>query len=292
MTIVYVGVDVAKAKLDVAVAVSAGHPGQARRAVGKFENNGVGIERLVQQVTEASQTQGEVTFQLVVEPTGGYEARLVAFAYAQGWQVTLVNPLQVRRWAEGMGVRAKTDRVDAGVLSWYGAATQPAGQEPMGEAAQQLDELLRRRTELEQLRQAERNRQAAAGHKPHTRRQSTRALCARYRRWTRNWLPSRRPSSNCSSRSWSCTNNSSCSARCPGWVNESRCRCWRCCIALRRVQRVKVRPNNWSPLSVWTPNPTRVGVASTNGRSFRIRAMPRCVRYSIWVPWAGSGVVA
>ena len=168
MTIVYVGVDVAKAKLDAAVAVSAGHPGQARRAVGKFENNGVGIERLVQQVTEASQTQGEVTFQLVVEPTGGYEARLVAFAYAQGWQVTLVNPLKVRRWAEGMGVRAKTDRVDAGVLSWYGAATQPAGQEPMGEAAQQLDELLRRRTELEQLRQAERNRQAAAGHKPHT----------------------------------------------------------------------------------------------------------------------------
>ena len=67
-----------------------------------------------------------------------------------------------------MGVRAKTDRVDAGVLSWYGAATEPAGQAPMGEAAEQLDELLRRRSDLEQLRQAERNRQAAAMHKPHT----------------------------------------------------------------------------------------------------------------------------
>ncbi len=168
MTTVYVGVDVAKAKLDAAVAAPNGHPDRVRRVVGQFANDAAGIERLVQQVMQVCSGQGEVTFHLVVEPTGGYEARLVSLAYAQGWRVTLVNPLQVRRWAEGMGVRAKTDRVDAGVLSWYGAATQPVGQEPMGEAAQHLDELLRRRTELEQLRQAERNRQAAATHKPHT----------------------------------------------------------------------------------------------------------------------------
>ncbi len=164
MTIVYVGVDVAKAKLDAAVAWSA----QVRQAVGRFDNTEAGIAQLAQRVTAWGQTHGEVTVHLVVEPTGGYEARLVRWAYTQGWQVTLVNPLQLRRWAAGMGVRAKTDGVDAEVLSWYGAATQPAGQEPMGEAAEQLDELLRRRRELEQLRQAERNRQAAAAHKPHT----------------------------------------------------------------------------------------------------------------------------
>lgn len=164
MTSVYVGVDVSKAKLEVARAESA----QQRQPVGRFDNTDAGIAQLVQRVTALGQTQGDVTLHLVVEPTGGYEARLVAAAYAQGWQVSVVNPLQLRRWAEGMGVRAKTDRVDAQVLSWYGAATQPAGQEPMGEAAQQLDELLRRRDELEQLRQAERNRAAAAAHKPHT----------------------------------------------------------------------------------------------------------------------------
>lgn len=164
MTRVYVGVDVSKAKLDVAVAWSA----QVRQAVGQYANSEGGIAKLAQRVIEWGQTHGEVTLQLVVEPTGGYEARLVRWAYTQGWQVTLVNPLQVRRWAQGMGVRAKTDAVDADVLSWYGAATQPASQEPMGEAAEQLDELLRRRSELEQLRQAERNRQAVAAHKPHT----------------------------------------------------------------------------------------------------------------------------
>jgi len=164
MTTVYVGVDVAKAKLDGAVAWTA----QERQALGQFDNNESGIGQLAKRVTKLCRAQGEVTLHLVVEPTGGYEGRLLNFAYAQGWAVTLVNPLQVRRWAEGMGVRAKTDRVDADVLSWYGAATAPSGQEPMEEAAQELDELLRRRTDLEQLRQAERNRQAVAAHKPHT----------------------------------------------------------------------------------------------------------------------------
>jgi transposase len=162
MSTVYVGVDVSKAKLDAALAWSA----QQRQAVGRFDNTEVGIAKLVQRVTQLG--PGEVTFHLVVEPTGGYEARMVRCAYAQGWLVSVVNPWLVRRWAQGMGVRAKTDRIDAQVLSWYGAATQPPGQEPLGEAAQQLDELLRRRQDLEQLRQAERNRAAVAAHKPHT----------------------------------------------------------------------------------------------------------------------------
>lgn len=164
MLSVYLGVDVAKKKLDATLSWSE----QERQRLGTFSNSETGIKKLAKRVRKLCQGQGDVPLHLVMEPTGGYERRLLYFAYEQEWAVTLVNPFPVRRWAEGMGVRAKTDQVDADLLSWYGAATQPAGQEPMDEAAQELDDLLRRRTDLEKLRQAERNRLDVAKHKPRT----------------------------------------------------------------------------------------------------------------------------
>jgi transposase len=164
MTTLYLGIDVSKATLDVAVAWSV----QERSGLGRFENHAGGFACLATEVAALCQGKTAVTVQVVVEPTGGYECALLLFSYAQNWQVTLVNPLQVRRWAQGKGVRAKTDRQDARVLSWYGAETQPASQQPLDEGAQQLDDLLRRRTDLEKLRQAERNRLEAARHNPHT----------------------------------------------------------------------------------------------------------------------------
>lgn len=72
--------------------------------------------------------------------------------------MTLVNPLHVRRWAEGTGKRAKTDRLDALMLAEFGACTQPPAQEELPATLQQLDFLLRREQELTQLLQSERNR--------------------------------------------------------------------------------------------------------------------------------------
>ena len=148
--------------LDVAISPTP----TSRRDLGRFGNEAAGWAEMAVEVTRVAEQQQATTIHLMLEPTGGYEAGLLAFAYAQGWQVTLVNPLQVRRWASGQGVRAKTDRQDARVLAWFGATTQPSPQDPMDEGAAELDELLRRRTDLEQLQRAERNRLAQVQRRP------------------------------------------------------------------------------------------------------------------------------
>jgi transposase len=164
MAALYLGIDVSKSWLDTAVAWSP----EERASLGRFDNDEAGFIQLAQRVSEVCRHVPDVVVHLVVEPTGGYECNLLYFAYAQGWQVTLVNVLKLRRWAEGHGVRVKTDRQDAKVLSWYGAEMEPTAQDAMDEAAQQLDDLLRRRTDLEKLRRAERNRKEIADHNART----------------------------------------------------------------------------------------------------------------------------
>jgi transposase len=167
MQTLYVSADVALEHLDLAAASTPA----TRTSLGRVENTAAGWQAMAVAVGElahkSQQSDDPIeTIHLIIEPTGGYEEGLLYFAYTQQWLVTLVNPLQVRRWAEGQGVRAKTDRQDALLLAWYGAATQPSPQDPMDEGAAALDELLRRRSDLEQLRQAERNRLGQVQRKP------------------------------------------------------------------------------------------------------------------------------
>jgi transposase len=164
MNLCYVGVDVSLEHLDVAYATTP----SLRTLLGRFCNDAAGFAQLAVQVKALAEEQQGTTLHLVLEPTGGYEAALLSFAYAQGWLVTLVNPYRVRQWAAGQGVRAKTDRQDALLLAWYAASQQPAAQEEMDEGAAHLDELLRRRRDLEQLQRAEQNRYAQAQRKPRT----------------------------------------------------------------------------------------------------------------------------
>jgi transposase len=164
MNLFYVGVDVSLAHLDVAYAT----PPSLRTLVGRFSNDAAGFAQLAAQVKALAEEQQYTSLHLVLEPSGGYEAALLSFAYAQGWLVTLVNPYRVRQWAAGQGIRAKTDRQDALLLAWYAASQQPAAQDEMDEGAAHLDELLRRRRDLEQLQRAEQNRYAQAQRKPRT----------------------------------------------------------------------------------------------------------------------------
>lgn len=155
MTTVWLGVDMAKANF--AAAVNA----DGEVSLGEFSNDLTGFTALAAQV--ATYAPADVTH-LVVEPTGGYQLALVAFAYAQGWQVSLPNPRHVRNWAKGMGQRAKTDRQDALLLARYGAVCQPTAQAPLASEVSELDSLLKRRQDLEQMLQQEKNRlQETAG---------------------------------------------------------------------------------------------------------------------------------
>jgi transposase len=119
MTTHWLGIDIAKATLEAALVTEAEIP------LGEFSNDAAGFAALAESVAAVQEAQGDGDVHVVVEPTGGYELALVAFAYAQAWQVSLPNPKQVRDWAKGMGQRAKTDGQDAKVLARYGAFCRP-----------------------------------------------------------------------------------------------------------------------------------------------------------------------
>jgi transposase len=149
---VYVGVDIAQAKIDAAVWQSS-----TGTALNSFSNTPAGFEQLLvrmQTVLPACDTQ----IVLVLEPTGGYELGLVAFAYVHGWQVCLPNPKQVRDFAKSRGRRAKTDAQDALLLAQFGAEQQPEPQQELPAHIQELAELLHRREDLQQLKRSESNR--------------------------------------------------------------------------------------------------------------------------------------
>jgi transposase len=147
------GVDMSKASFVGAVWVAT----QAVE-VGAFDNNQHGFEALQQALLTVQREQGASQIHLVVEPTGGYELGLVAFAYEQGWAVSLPNPRQVREWANGIGKRAKTDRVDAKLLAQFAAQRQPPTQPPLAAEVTELDNLLERRNDLETMLHQEQNR--------------------------------------------------------------------------------------------------------------------------------------
>jgi transposase len=141
---VFVGLDVAKVTLDVAV-----RPTGERWQV---ENDDAGIAELVARLGRLTPTL------LVCEATGGYERAVVAAMAAAGVPVVVANPRQVRDFAKSTGQLAKTDRLDAGILALFAERIRPTPR-PLGDAASQLlDALLTRRRQLLEMLVAEKNR--------------------------------------------------------------------------------------------------------------------------------------
>ncbi len=140
----FIGIDVSKATLDVAV-----HPSvEAWQA----SNDVRGIETLVERLT------GHAPALIVLEATGGYEIPVVAALGAAGLPVAVVNPRQVRDFAKATGRLAKTDRIDAGILALFAERVRPELRVLPTEAAQELEGLLARRRQILEMTQAERNR--------------------------------------------------------------------------------------------------------------------------------------
>lgn len=156
-----VGVDMAKKDFAAASRV-----GQSEVELGKLDNERSGFTALSEQLQKQCQAQGLTQIHLIVEATGGYEAALVAYAYEQGWQVSMPNPRQVRDWAKGMGYRVKTDRVDARILAHYGVERRPPPRPQLALEVSQLDSLLKRRLDLEEALHKEENRLSELAGRP------------------------------------------------------------------------------------------------------------------------------
>jgi transposase len=141
----YLGLDVAKASVDLA-STPAG-------VQGRFPTDPAGLAALVATIQGA----GPVTL-AVVEATGGYEAPVVAALATAGVPVAVVNPRQVRHFAQAVGQLAKTDRLDAQLLARFAAQVQPAPRPLPDAATAALEELLARRRQLLEMLHAERQR--------------------------------------------------------------------------------------------------------------------------------------
>lgn len=143
MTEQFVGVDVSKSRLDVAIRPN----GELRT----FENTEAGIAALLEWVGPLGVTL------LVVEATGGLETCLVG-ELASSVPVAVVNPRQVRDFAKAIGRLAKTDRIDAQVLAHFAQAVRPAVRPLKSEETQVLAAMVVRRRQLRSMIVAEGNR--------------------------------------------------------------------------------------------------------------------------------------
>jgi len=141
---IFVGIDVSKARLDVAV----GEKG----ASWSERNDAEGIGRLTQRLVELQPAL------VVIESTGGLERPTLVELARAGVSVALVNPKRVREFAKAIGLAAKTDKLDARLLARFARDAKPQATDLPSEADQHLSALLARRKQLLDMLTAEHNR--------------------------------------------------------------------------------------------------------------------------------------
>jgi transposase len=143
----FVGIDVSKAMLDVAVAPTG--------ETWSVPNAADGMQQLVQRLRELSPKL------VVLEATGGLERRAIAAIAGAALPVVAVNPRQVRDFAKAMGRLAKTDSIDAAVLALFADRIRPEPRPLRDTQAQELEALVVRRRQVVDMITAERNRLSA-----------------------------------------------------------------------------------------------------------------------------------
>jgi transposase len=142
----FVGIDVAKAQLDVAL-----HPSGERRAVA---NDASGVETLVDWVQTLHPTLS------VLEATGGLERAVTRALAAAGLPVVVVHPRQARDFARATGQLAKTDALDARALAHFADVIRPTPRPLPDAQTQELRALVGRRQPLIVMRTAAQHRLA------------------------------------------------------------------------------------------------------------------------------------
>ena len=141
---VYIGIDVSKDQVDVAV-----------RPTGRswsVQYDGTGVDELVANLNRLDPAA------VITESTGGLELPLVAALAAASLPVVVVNPRQVRDFAKSTGQLAKTDRLDAQVLAHFGEAVRPPLRPLRDADTQALGAVLARRRQVMEILVAEKNR--------------------------------------------------------------------------------------------------------------------------------------
>ncbi|GGR23604.1 IS110 family transposase [Deinococcus ruber] len=140
----FVGIDVSKARLDVAILPSG--------EIFAVDQTPRGLSNLLSRLSEVQPAL------LVLEATGGLEQAAMLALHAAGVPVSVLNPRQVRHFARALRQHAKTDLVDAVLLATFARTLQPQAQVPGNAAQRSLEALLVRRRQVVDLLTMEQNR--------------------------------------------------------------------------------------------------------------------------------------
>jgi transposase len=140
----YVGIDVSKDRLDVHV-----EPSGESFAVAR---DGEGLAGLIEHLQPLAPRL------IAIEATGGFEIVVAAAIGGAGLPLAVVNPAQVRHYAQALGKRAKTDTIDAAVIARFAEATKPEVRPLPDEATRLLADLVARRRQIVVMIGAERQR--------------------------------------------------------------------------------------------------------------------------------------
>lgn len=143
----YIGVDVSKARLDV----------DWRGETKSYKNSKLEINQLIKKL-KALQKSDQLAL-VICEATGGYEQKVVRACHEAKLPIHMAHANKVRYFAKSQGLLAKTDKLDAQVLSNYGRLLQPkADVLLLNENTEKIGELLKRRDQLQADKKRETNR--------------------------------------------------------------------------------------------------------------------------------------
>lgn len=151
MDAIAIGIDVSKDKLDVHVLPT----GQAFAV----PRTGAGIEELTARLAALKPKV------IALEATGGFETIVAAGLAGAGLPVVVVNPAQVRHYAQAVGQRAKTDPIDAALIARFAKETKPAVRPLPDAATRLLADLVARRRQIVEMMAAEGQRGRRVDHK-------------------------------------------------------------------------------------------------------------------------------
>lgn len=152
MSLITIGIDIAKSKFDVCLIKE---NGKAKHKV--FANTENGFEQLARWLGSHQIDN----LHACLEATGSYGEALAMFLFDAGYKVSVVNPAAIKAFAASRLTRTKTDKVDAELIARFCLAQQPEAWTPPEPQVRELQALVRRLESLIEMRVAEENRLAS-----------------------------------------------------------------------------------------------------------------------------------
>ena len=150
-----VGIDIAKAKFDAVIRQDKGSAKKQKKAKHKvFDNNEVGFQNFLAWLGVPAKEHSHIC----MEATNSYGFALAYFLTGQGYNVSIINPKQIKAFAQSDLKRNKTDKLDAEIIAEFCYQKSPRYWQPVSEKMQEFQALYRRWEVLKDMIAQEKNR--------------------------------------------------------------------------------------------------------------------------------------